>query len=81
MMKNIWVNRSASLILIFVLFSLQLNAIAGASLGMGSGDGLGGSLTAYNEDENDRVIKWAQVNHQKKGKEIFDERSPEHRVH
>lgn len=45
--------------LMLVLFALQLNAIAGASLGIGGGgmeDGLGGSLTAYNEDENDRVI-------------------------
>lgn len=42
-----------------VLFSLQLNATGGASLGIGGGrmdDSLGGSLTAYNEDENDRVI-------------------------
>lgn len=56
MPKNIWVNGGGSLILLLVLVSLQLNAIAGASLGIGGGDGLGGSLTAYNEDENDRVI-------------------------
>lgn len=56
-MKNIWLDGSGSLILILVLFSLQLNTISGASLGIGgsSSDGLGGSLTTYNEDENDRV--------------------------
>lgn len=60
MMQNTWVNGVGSLILMLVLFSLQLNAIASASLGHVSGgvmdDGSGGSLTAYNEDENDRVI-------------------------
>lgn len=59
MMQNTWLNGSGSLMLMLVLFSLQLNAIAGASLGIGGGgmeDGLGGSLTAYNEDEHDRVI-------------------------
>lgn len=57
MKKNIWADGSGSLMLILVLVSLQLNAIAGASLGIGSsGDGLGGSLTAYNEDDSDRVF-------------------------
>lgn len=56
MMKNIWVNRSGGLLLLLVLISLQLHAIAGASLGIGGDDGFGGSFTAYNEDENDRVI-------------------------
>lgn len=55
MMKNICVD--GGLILILVLILIQINAIAGASLGIGGGggDGFGGSLTAYNDDENDRV--------------------------
>lgn len=55
-MKNIWVNRNGGLVLVLVLISLQLQAIAGASLGIGGVDGFGGSFTAYNEDDNDRVI-------------------------
>lgn len=54
-MKNICVD--GSLILLLVLISIQLKPIAGASLGIGGGDGLGGSLTAYNDDENDRVFR------------------------
>lgn len=50
--------------LLVVLLALQLNGMAGASLGITSGsgggvdaggEGFGGSVSAYHSDENDRV--------------------------